>query len=326
MADRREIPAPAVTGDRTAFAHALLECSPDCLKVLDASGNILFFNQNGLCAMEIDDIAQVAGQYWPTFWPAEISPLAQRAVSDALSGAVGSFQGFCPTAKGTPKWWDVVVTAVPNPGGGAERLIVVSRDISARHAEEARTAALAAELGHRINNTLTVVTAIAAQTRRATSDVDSFFHAFTSRLNAMAQATTALVAGDWEGADLRTLADMQLRSFGAGDRPRITLDGPRVKVRSEAAQALALAVNELATNAIKYGALSNNTGHVTLSWTLPPASDALRIIWRETGGPAVTAPARTGLGWALITNGIHGADVQLAFEPEGVVCTITLPT
>ncbi len=325
MSDLRETPEPAVAGDRVAFAHAVLECSPDCLKVLDVEGNVLFFNSNGLCAMEIDDIAQVAGQYWPSFWPPETSALAQNAIKDALAGRVGAFEGFCPTAKGTPKWWDVSVTAVPNPGHTIERLIVLSRDVTSRRAEDERKTALAAELAHRINNTLAVVMAIAGQTKRASENIDAFYNAFSSRLRAMADATTAVIADDWAGAHMRTLATTQLKTFLVGGQNRIALDGPEVLVPRDMAQALALALNELATNAAKYGALSNAHGRVALVWKLSSERDAVSLEWRESGGPVVVKPSRTGLGSALITGGIAGADVTLAFEPSGLVCTMKLP-
>lgn len=317
--DRSGLDKATIGGDRDAFAHAVLQCSPDCLKVLDADGNVLFFNTNGLCAMEIDDIADVVGQAWPSFWPAESSPLAERAVADALAGGVGEFQGFCPTAKGTLKYWDVVVSAVPNPGGATERLIVVSRDITARHEEEERKSALTAELGHRINNTLALIQAIAMQSKRTASDLDTFYEKFAVRLKAMGDASKAIVAATWDGVHLRDLARVQLGTF---DSNAVTFDGPDVLIKPENAQALALALNELATNATKYGALSASKGRVALTWVRE--GDGVRIEWRESGGPPVQAPTRTGLGSALIT-GIAGAEVDLRYEPDGVVCTIALP-
>jgi len=316
-------PINIVTGDQTGFAATVLECSPDCLKVLDSSGNVLFFNVNGLCAMEIDDFGQVAGAFWPTLWPDQA--LAKGALEQALSGIVGSFRGFCPTAKGTPKWWDVIVTPVPNEDGPIERLIVISRDITAQRAAEERQATLTAELGHRINNTLTVVMAMAAQTRRATTDVKSFHAAFSTRLKAMSDATTAIIQGKWEGAFVRDLAETQLNTFLTSDNRRITLNGPDVLVPSEHAQLLALMLNELATNATKYGALSNKTGTVTLNWAPADNARALKLEWREQGGPPVTVPTRTGSGSALLNSGVSGPEVDLRYEPGGVVCIITLP-
>ncbi len=163
----------------------------------------------------------------------------------------------------------------------------MSRDVTANRAEDARKAALATELGHRINNTFALVQAIAYQTRRNATDLASFYDAFTARLGAMAQASAAVMTSGLSGADLRDLANLHLRSFSAAPS-RITVEGPQVFLRSEVAQPLALALNELATNATKYGALSTDQGHVTLTWT--PNADIVRLEWRESGGRAVTKP------------------------------------
>lgn len=314
-------PIHPVAGDQAAFASVLLECSPDCLKVLDNEGKVLFFNANGLCAMEIDSFDQVSGAFWPTLWPEPA--VAETALRQALAGDLGSFKGFCPTRKGTPKWWDVMVAPVPNEHGPVERLIVISRDITAQQAADQRQAELAAELGHRINNTLTVVMAMASQTRRAATDMNSFYTAFAARLKAMAEATAAIVEGQWDGAYVRALAETQLKTFLTSADHRITLDGADVLVPTQHAQTLALIINELATNATKYGALSNKTGDVTLTWALADDGQTLRLEWREHGGPPVSAPTRTGSGSALLSNAA-GANVDLRFEPRGVVCVMTL--
>jgi two-component sensor histidine kinase len=144
------------------------------------------------------------------------------------------------------------------------------------------------------------------------------------RLKAMSDATAAIVKSKWEGVFVRALAETQLNTFLTSTTQRITLNGPDVLVPIEHAQALALMLNELATNATKYGALSNKTGTVALTWTSDDGGRALRLEWREHGGPSVVAPARTGSGSALLASGVIGAEVDLRFEPAGVVCAITL--
>jgi two-component sensor histidine kinase len=214
-----------------------------------------------------------------------------------------------------------MVAPVPNEHGPVERLIVISRDITAQQAAHQRQAELAAELGHRINNTLTVV--MASQTRRAATDMNSFYTAFAARLKAMSEATAAIVEGQWDGAYVRALAETQLKTFLTSADHRITLDGADILVPTQHAQTLALIINELATNATKYGALSNKTGEVMLTWALADDGQTLRLEWREHGGPPVTPPTRTGSGSALLSNAA-GANVDLRFEPNGVVCLMTL--
>ncbi|HYC04497.1 MAG TPA: PAS domain S-box protein, partial [Azospirillaceae bacterium] len=121
-----------------AFVRSILDSSPDCIKVLSLEGDVVYMNGRGLCVMEIDDFASVCGGAWSSFWPAAARPLVQAAMEKALAGGEGRFQAFCPTAKSTPKWWDVVVTGVPGPDGRPERLVAISRDITAeRRREEA---------------------------------------------------------------------------------------------------------------------------------------------------------------------------------------------
>ena len=118
--------------DNPGFSEELLQCSPDCVKVLDASAHVQFFNRNGLCAMEIDDFSQVEGVYWPLLWPVESRSLLEQALAGARTLGTASFVDSCPTAKGTPKWWDVVVVAILDPTNGETRFVVTSRDVTER--------------------------------------------------------------------------------------------------------------------------------------------------------------------------------------------------
>jgi PAS domain S-box-containing protein len=111
----------------------LFENSPDCVKLLSYDGRILTMNNNGLCAMEIDRFAQVEGALWKSFWPAESHADIEAALADAVGGRTGHFKAFCPTAKGTPKWWDVIVTRIADPGRDRASLLVISRDITEAH-------------------------------------------------------------------------------------------------------------------------------------------------------------------------------------------------
>ncbi len=121
------------------FNRTVLESSPDCVKVLDGEGRLDFMNQNGQCLMEIDDFAVLRGQPWWLLWPEAERPKVRAAVEQALRGEVARFIAPAPTAKGNPRWWDVIVAPIAAPGGegGVGSLISVSRDISAQKAAEA---------------------------------------------------------------------------------------------------------------------------------------------------------------------------------------------
>jgi len=106
----------------------ILELSLDCVKLLSTDGCLLSMNRNGQCAMEVDDFASIAGCSWKSLWPVQAHADIDRALAAVTAGGTGSFRAFCPTAKGTPKWWDVLATAVP---GSADRVLAVSRDVTA---------------------------------------------------------------------------------------------------------------------------------------------------------------------------------------------------
>jgi PAS domain S-box-containing protein len=112
------------------FNKIILESSPDCLKILDTEGRLQFMNFNGLCLMEIDDFSMFKDQLWWDLWGKEHTSLVKSAVETALSGKATEFTAFCPTAKGTPKWWHVTVTPVGTPVNGIYQLLSISRDIT----------------------------------------------------------------------------------------------------------------------------------------------------------------------------------------------------
>ena len=114
----------------------MFESSPDCVKLLELDGRIVDMNLNGRCAMQVDDITSLRGREWRTLWPEESRVQLDAALAAARSGQLGRFDAFCPTMRGTPKWWDVTVTAVRQNGDQIEHLLVVSRDITLLHASE----------------------------------------------------------------------------------------------------------------------------------------------------------------------------------------------
>lgn len=424
--------------------------SSDCVKVLDCSGHIQFFSEDGLRLMEIDDIAAVDGVYWPALWPAEGRQKAEDALKAARQRGVATFTAERPTAKGTPKLWDVTVATLP---GSLQQFTVISRDITAsRDAElqerathdrilailrstpdvlwdvnlktdkvwwsegmlstfgyrpeeigdsiawgherihpddrarvtesiavaigdgsatwegefRCRTASgayidvfdratilrdangealrfagvmqdvtsrnamvevhrlVAEELAHRVNNILAVVTGLFHLTLRDSEDIQAVSAAFDGRLVAMAHANTAILRNVGDGAELGNLARLQLAPFIGSSR--LTVEGPAVTLPAQVAQPIGLALNELATNALKYGALSVPSGAVSLTWEVSGTAEApeLTIRWAEAGGPAVTPPSRKGLGSRLIESGIPGTTVERIFNPTGLFCSIRL--
>jgi len=173
------------------------------------------------------------------------------------------------------------------------------------------------EFKHRMKNLLSTVQAIASQTLRNSPKEDR--EAFAGRLLALAHAQEALTGGTWDRAPVRELVQRTLELFA---RERFAIEGPDVSLDGVSAQPLVLALHELATNAVKYGALSNDAGRVEVSWSV--SDKKLSFHWREKGGPSVEEPKRRGFGSVLIEQATGGL-AQLEFPSDGVRCTITLP-
>ena len=189
---------------------------------------------------------------------------------------------------------------------------------------------LVAELNHRVRNTLMVVQGIAHQTFKGVDVPGDRLEAFNARLFALASAHTALSRSNWSGADLADLVRQALSVCG-GDLSRITTRGPSVTLHPNAVVSLVLVMHELATNAIKYGALAQDAGHIMLAWTVahPAAGEpVVELDWRELGGTPVIAPSRTGFGTRLITTSVRhqlGGQVTLDYAPAGLTCHIAFP-
>jgi two-component sensor histidine kinase len=183
------------------------------------------------------------------------------------------------------------------------------------------------ELSHRLKNTLAMVQAIASQTLRNAPDFESAKEALAARLIALGKAHDILLTGARESAGIDAVIAGALAIHDDGQAGRLALEGPMIEVGPKAALSLALMMHELATNAVKYGALSVPGGRVAVTWSLD-ADAMVRMLWTESGGPKVAPPTRKGFGSRLIERGLAGAvggSVGLAYEPDGVVCRVEAP-
>lgn len=202
--------------------------------------------------------------------------------------------------------------------GNLTGAVCVARDVRTRRRTQAQLEALAEEVAHRSKNMLSVVQVIASQTRRHSLPED-FVESFERRLDSLVSNNALLVRSRFEPVDMRELVASQLQHLGFGDGGRFRLTGPQVAVRPKAAEAIAMALFELSTNAAKYGALSTPEGTIRLSWSLEGNEMMLR--WRERDGPHVEPPSRTGFGSAVtgrILESATGGRVERRYEPNGL--------
>ena len=197
------------------------------------------------------------------------------------------------------------------------------RAVHELEAARTREAHLNRELQHRVKNTLAVVQGLAVQTFRDVPSANGSLDKLQGRIRALADANEILRDGRWEECRLPALAARALEPFNA--RGSITLCGPECSLPEASCVPLVLALHELATNAVKYGALSTPIGSVQLSWEMAnPDATELKIRWRERGGPTVCEPTRRGLGAKLLRPQLGLSAVSVEFEPRGVGCDIRL--
>jgi two-component sensor histidine kinase len=182
------------------------------------------------------------------------------------------------------------------------------------------------ELNHRVKNTLAVLQSIATQTFRSASRAER--EKFEGRLGALAEAHNLLSQEKWQGAELREVIARVLQPYLLNNPERMRMFGPQVPLSPRLAVVLSMIVHEIATNAAKYGALSNDTGTVAVDWEILEEGDGrkLRLIWTEAGGPPVTAPVQRGFGSRLIERSARdqlGGEATVDFLPRGVVYTVS---
>ncbi len=202
-------------------------------------------------------------------------------------------------------------------------------EIAERKRIEQHQDLLLAEINHRVKNTLAIVLSIATQTLRTAESPEMFRASFEARILALAEAHNLLTDGNWEGASLRAIVDRIFGPYRGSDQPRYVVASQQdIRVGPKTAVALVMALNELATNAAKYGALSGHAGTVMIGWSLSDAQPPhVQLRWEEVGGPAVTPPLRTGFGTRLIRSLSNdaAAEVTMEFAPAGFNCTFDLP-
>jgi two-component sensor histidine kinase len=211
-------------------------------------------------------------------------------------------------------------------GGRAVLMAGISLDITERRTAEDRRRLLVNELNHRVKNTLATVQSLAMQTFGASETPPEVSEAFVDRLFALARVHDLLSEAAWESASLRDVVARTLAPYAEGEA-RFTAVGPAVRLTPNAAVTLSMAFHELATNAMKYGALSAPGGHVDIGWK--KAGEGVAIDWRERGGPPVAEPTRRGFGSRLIERGLArelGSEARFDFHPEGLRCHIRIPS
>jgi two-component sensor histidine kinase len=207
------------------------------------------------------------------------------------------------TRGGDKRIWNFVTSGLGTKSDGRRLFVSVAQDVTDRRAHEEQIHLLMREARHRPKNILGLVQAIARQT--ATSDPQEFIGRFTERIQALAANQELLVRHEWQRIDVRDLVQVQLGHFADLIGTRIKFDGPKLHLNAAAAQAIGLALHELATNAGKYGAPSTDRGRVDISWGRD--NDTFTMSWSGREGPPVSAPKRHGFGTTVMERWLSAA-------------------
>ncbi|AQS85610.1 MAG: PAS domain-containing protein [Acetobacter aceti] len=316
------------TSHNARMRMAMLNVSSDCIKVINTDGSLAHMNEAGCVALNVDPNSGF-GMKWIALLPQEAWEAGEKALEEARSGESARFGGLSQIPGQPPRYWDNVLTPLLNLNGTVEAILCVSRDVTEVKENEARIGMLLREVTHRSRNMLTVVRAML---RRTVPDPRAqFVTALDQRITAIARSLDLLVREQWTGAPIEDVVTTQTASTGETWLNRLRINGaPHLRLRSEAVEKIGLAIHELATNATHYGAFSNATGTVTVTWGVDETGDdaLFRLQWKEHGGPPVTEPLSKGFGAAVIERnprGIEGANVTFRYEEDGVFWEFTAP-
>jgi PAS domain S-box-containing protein len=254
----------------------------------------------------------------------------QSHIDDLLAGRSSSFviEKRYRRKDNSIIWVQNSVSLTHDDAGQPLHLVKLVQNITERKIAERRQRLLVDELNHRVKNTLATVQSFAVQTLRSAPTVADGRKAFEARLIALSKTHDVLTRQHWEGADVREVVEQAIAPHRAPGQARFRISGPGLMLQPKAALALSLAMHELATNAVKYGALSTQAGSIDIEWQVTRDPKRFRLRWSETGGPKVEPPERRGFGSRLVERGLSqdiAGDVRLDFTIDGVMCSVDAP-
>ncbi|MEL6372364.1 MAG: HWE histidine kinase domain-containing protein [Pseudomonadota bacterium] len=268
----------------------------------------------------------------------------EAALEDVRNGETRMLEGCVKTASDDEIDVEVTLAPLRSPTGDIAGASLIIDDIRERKRHERHLFYVMRELSHRSKNLLAVVQAVARRTAAQASDLDDYQKRFNGRIQGLARSHEVLIRHDWRGVEMQGLAKAQLGWLG-NDLQRVEFTGPDLLLAPEAAQNLGMVFHELATNALKYGALSVAEGRVAISWKLAPTKPPqgngeapaeappehardIVIQWREKGGPEVRRPQKTGFGRIVVTQMIEAAlsaQVNLRHHKAGLTWSARIP-
>jgi PAS domain S-box-containing protein len=308
----------------TALFEAVIKMTPDLVFVKDLESRALLRNPAALFGKSWEEVEGRKERDWHQN-PIEAEQVVANDRKVIEAGSSMQFEELFTTEQG-PRTLLSTKSPLFDDDGKIIGIIGVSTDITERANRAKQVDFVMRELTHRSKNLLMVIQAVARQSVRHCSSLEAFEHRFNERLASLASLHDLLIEEEWRGASLRAIALTQVSPF-AGNRTKI--DGPGVLLRPEAAQLVAMVFHELATNAVKYGALSNPEGNILVTWGyVGGVQERVFIRWQEMGGPSVLPPQRKGYGSVVLEKmsvQIPRASVSLEFPTAGLIWYLEAP-
>jgi PAS domain S-box-containing protein len=324
--NRREA---ALRESEARFRH-MADSAPALIWMTDAASRITFANMH-YDYMFGRPASEMHGEGWLKVVLPEDVPLFKSAFADAFRARRPFRVELRVTDKDDRVRW-LRCEGVPrlDDGGGFLGYTGCNVDITDAKVAGERQRLLINELNHRVKNTLATVQSIVAQTLRSGRTAEQTQADLEARLFALSRAHDVLTREQWEGANLREIVSSAVEPYRDCDADRFRLAGPELRLSPRMSLALSMAFQELATNAVKYGALSAPAGRIAVTWAVRavPSGRRLALRWEETGGPSVQVPERRGFGSRLIERSLAqdlDGRVTIDFVPRGVVCTVDAP-
>jgi PAS domain S-box-containing protein len=326
---QRDVTEARRAEERIRFQAHLLDAVEEAVIATDLEGRVFFWNR---FAEKLYGWSAQEAHGRPILELTSGSDPAKAQVTLAHVVQGGSWSGEFTGRRRDGSTFPGFVTDSPvlDETGKLIGVIGISYDITRRKQWEEHQQLLIHELNHRVKNTLATVQSVAAQTLRNAATPDEARTALEGRLMALSRAHDVLTRENWEGASLYQVVAQAVAPYSSEGEDRLHLRGPHIRLQPRLALALAMVLQELATNAVKYGALSNETGQITIAWALErdEGPDRIRLVWEETGGPPVVPPARRGFGSRLIERSVTqdlGGSATLEFRPSGLRCIVDAP-
>ena len=295
----------------------------------DLDGTIATWNVGAerLLGYKAEDVIGISAAF--IFTPGDQqAEVGLREIDTALETGRSEEQRWYVRRDGTTFWGSGFLSLLHNDAGEHYGFLRILRDLTVRKRENDERKLLIGELNHRFKNLLAVVQSVSELSIRTTTSQSEFRKAFGSRLTALTTVQDLLCQREWQSADLSELIERTLAPFNDQTRGKLRAHGPPVTLSSSAAVLLSLIVHELTTNAIKYGALAQQSGKISCSWAIDRDGSELHLDWIESGVPLVTPSLTKGFGSHLLGRAVQaqfGGTVKLSFAPDGIQWFLHLP-